>query len=106
MTTEQPEALRLADALAVESDSAIKSVKYSTAKKAAAELLRQHARIAELEAHIAAAPQAAPADMQLLKFYGVATAAELIAAQAKHIEKLQSKLPQNPSFAPQQVREG
>ena len=32
------------------------------------------------------------ADSQLLKFYGVTTDAELIAAQAAHIEKLQAKL--------------
>lgn len=44
-------------------------------------------------------------DAQLLKFYGVTTAVDLIAAQARHIEKLQSKLPQSPSFAPQRVRE-
>lgn len=51
------------------------------------------------------APSAA-ADPQLLKFYGVTTDAELIAAQARHIERLQAKLPQNQSFAPQRVREG
>lgn len=45
-------------------------------------------------------------DPQLLKFYGVTTDAELIAAQAAHIERLQAKLPQAPSFAPQRVREG
>ncbi len=32
------------------------------------------------------------ADSQLLKFYGVTTDAELIAAQAAHIEKLQARL--------------
>lgn len=48
----------------------------------------------------------APADPQLLKFYGVTTDAELIAAQARHIERLQAKLPQTQSFAPQRVREG
>lgn len=47
-----------------------------------------------------------PSDLQLLKFYSVTTDAELIAAQAAHIEKLQAKLQQPPSFAPQRVREG
>ena len=47
-----------------------------------------------------------PSDLQLLKFYRVTTDAELIAAQAAHIEKLQAKLQQPPSFAPQRVREG
>lgn len=32
--------------------------------------------------------------------------AELIEAQARHIERLQAKLPRNPSLAPQQAREG
>lgn len=45
-------------------------------------------------------------DPQLLKFYSVTTDAELIAAQARHIERLQAKLPQTPSLAPQRVREG
>lgn len=45
-------------------------------------------------------------DTQLFKFYGVNTSAELIAAQARHIEKLQAKLPPTPSFAPQRVRKG
>ncbi len=52
------------------------------------------------------AEQQTPADAQLCKFYGVSTDAELIAAQARHIEKLQAKLPPTPSFAPQRVREG
>ena len=39
----QPESLRLADALRAESESSIKAVKYSTAKKSAAELRRLHA---------------------------------------------------------------
>lgn len=43
---------------------------------------------------------------QLRKFYGVSTDAELIAAQARHIEKLQAKLPPTPSLASQRVREG
>ena len=50
--------------------------------------------------------QAQTADSQLLQFYGVTTDAELIAAQAAHIEKLQAKLTKTPSFAPQRVREG
>ena len=41
------------------------------------------------------------ADSQLLQFYGVTTDAELITAQAAHIEKLQAKLTKTPSFAPQ-----
>jgi hypothetical protein len=45
-------------------------------------------------------------DTQLFKFYGVSTTAELIAAQARHIEKLQAKIPPTPSFVPQRVREG
>ena len=49
-TTQQTEALRLADALHAESESSIKAVKYSTAKKSAAELRRQHAEIARLTA--------------------------------------------------------
>lgn len=50
-----------------------------------------------------------PAQMEpsaLHTFYGVSTDAELIAAQARHIEKLQAKLPGAPSFAPMRVREG
>ena len=46
--TQQPDALRLADALHAESESSIKAVKYSTAKKSAAELRRQHAEIDRL----------------------------------------------------------
>lgn len=71
------------------------------------------ARIAELEAELAAEPRAtnaptavAAADPQLLKFYGAASDAELIAAQAAHIERLQAKLQPAHSFAPQRVREG
>lgn len=41
--SQKPEALRLADALCAESESSIKSVKYSTAKKSSAELRRLHA---------------------------------------------------------------
>lgn len=48
--SQQTEALRLADALHAESESSIKAVKYSTAKKSAAELRRQHAEIARLTA--------------------------------------------------------
>lgn len=45
-------------------------------------------------------------DPHLLKFYNVATTSELIAAQARHIERLQAKLSTTPSLVPQQVREG
>lgn len=48
-TEQQPEALRLADALNSESEAITKTVKYSTAKKASEELRRLHARVAELE---------------------------------------------------------
>ena len=58
-----------------------------------------------LRASLGQAPAGAT-DPQLLKFYGVNTDAELIAAQAGHIERLQAKLPQTPSLAPQRVREG
>ena len=44
-------------------------------------------------------------DPQLLKFYGVVTATELISAQAQHIERLQAKLPAAPSFGPARARE-
>ena len=54
----------------------------------------------------AQALSAAPVDAQLLQVYGVSTDAELISAQARHIEKLQAKLSPTPSFAPQRVREG
>lgn len=61
-------------------------------------------------AGVAAAPavlgEVPGVDPSLLKFYGVTTAEALIAAQARHIEKLQAKLPPSPSFAPQRVREG
>ena len=43
---------------------------------------------------------------QLRKFYGVETDADLIRAQAHHIEKMQAKLPPTPSLSPQRVREG
>lgn len=56
--------------------------------------------------HGQAPAQPVVVDPQLCKFYGVTTATELIAAQARHIERLQAKLPQTPSFAPQRVREG
>src|SRR4051812_14338456 len=45
-------------------------------------------------------------DPQLCKFYGVTTFPELVAAMERHITKLQTKLPQTPSLAPQRVREG
>lgn len=44
---------------------------------------------------------------QLMRFYGVASLAALVDAQARHVEKLQAKLPPTPNvFAPQRVREG
>lgn len=49
--SQQQEALRLADALCAESESSIKSVKYSTAKKSAAELRRLHAENEALKAN-------------------------------------------------------
>lgn len=54
----------------------------------------------------APAPQQEPTNAVLLKFYGVETDVDLIAAQAAHIEKLQAKLQPTPSFAPQQIRKG
>lgn len=42
----------------------------------------------------------------LLKFYGAADLVELIRTQSHQIERLQAKLPQAPSFAPQRAREG
>lgn len=51
-------------------------------------------------------PRDEPPDPQLCKFYGVTTDAELIAAQTKHIERLQAKLSPTPSLAPKRVREG
>lgn len=49
---------------------------------------------------------AASAHADLMRFYSVDTLDALIAAQAHHIEKLQSKLQPAPSLAPQRVREG
>lgn len=43
---------------------------------------------------------------QLAKFYGVNTKNELIAAQARHVERLQSKLPPIKDEQPRKVREG
>jgi len=52
--------------------------------------------------------QAAPAVplTDLHKFYGVESDAALIAAQQRHIEKLQARMPSTPSLAPQRPREG
>jgi len=58
-TEAQPEALRLADALYSESDRQSKGVKYSTAKKSAAELRRLHDELQQLKAQLSAR-QAAP----------------------------------------------
>lgn len=51
-------------------------------------------------------PEGCTSESQLHRFYGVATDADLIEAQAVHIERLQAKLPPTPSMAPQRVREG
>lgn len=42
----------------------------------------------------------------LMRFYGVTSIDELIDAQAKHIEKLQQKLPRPRDASPMKVREG
>lgn len=65
----------------------------------------------KVEAAIAAQAQAAIDAREqeratLMRFYGVESLDALVAAQAQHIEKLQSKLKSAPSFAPQRVREG
>ena len=52
MTTQQPEALRLADEL--DAEFAQGRISNHTGRKAATELRRQHARIAELEAQLSA----------------------------------------------------
>jgi hypothetical protein len=59
-----------------------------------------------LEAAQDEAGEAARPDPQLCKFYAVSTFPELVAAMEYHIAKLQAKLPEPPSFAPQIVREG
>lgn len=99
-----PEALRLAE----QYDHGDPAAHGNAWKAAVCTELR---RLAELEAQIEAlsgvqALSAGPVDAQLLQFYGVSTDAELISAQARHIEKLQAKLSPTPSFAPQRVREG
>lgn len=48
----------------------------------------------------------APEHAQLMKFYAVNSMAALVDAQAKHIEKLQAKLPPLPSLAAPRLREG
>lgn len=58
MTTQQPEALRLADC--IDPIVRLHAPDHLTSKVAADELRRQHARIVELEAQIAAAQQADP----------------------------------------------
>lgn len=64
-TEAQPEALRLAEALYAESDRQSTGVKYSTAKKSAAELRRLHAEIQQLKAQLSAR-QAAPDGWRLV----------------------------------------
>lgn len=54
-TNDKPEALRLAAALRSESNSEVKTVKYSTARNSASELERQHAEIQRLTAELEAA---------------------------------------------------
>lgn len=54
----------------------------------------------------ASSAAAQPDIAHLLKFYGASDLVELIRTQAGQIERLQSKLPAAPSFAPQRVREG
>ena len=53
-TEAQPEALRLAETLHAESERQSTGVKYSTAKKSAAELRRQHTEIQQLKAQLSA----------------------------------------------------
>lgn len=54
-----------------------------------------------------AASSPEPEHAQLMKFYGVDSLSALVAAQERHVERLQAKLPQAPNvFAPQRVREG
>lgn len=67
--------------------------------------IRRHVRD-EAVAALRAVLKHQPVVPQLRKFYGVSTDAELIAAQARHIERLQAKLPRNSSLAPQGAREG
>jgi hypothetical protein len=43
---------------------------------------------------------------QLMQFYSVTSVDALVEAQSRHIEKLQAKLAEPPSFAPNRVREG
>jgi hypothetical protein len=64
---------------------------------------------AQAQGQAAAAPRSSEAEadcLALMKFYGARTLAELVNAQAHHIEKLQAKLPPTPSLAAQRVREG
>ena len=43
---------------------------------------------------------------QLAKFYGVSSLYQLVSAQCRHIERLQSKMPKTPPLFPGRVREG
>lgn len=43
---------------------------------------------------------------QLKRFYGVTTLVDLVMIQARHVERLQEKLPPTPDLHPRKVREG
>jgi len=58
------------------------------------------------EAWQGACQQRPVGDAQLMKFYGVKTTDELIAAQAAHIAKLQAKVPPVPDQFPASPRQG
>lgn len=47
-----------------------------------------------------------PAVAHLMRFYGVETIADLIAAQDRHITSLQAKLPRTKPLAQRRIREG
>src|SRR3990167_6386871 len=52
------------------------------------------------------APAGLPEHTTLMKFYAVETLPDLIKAQARHIERLQAKLPPTRDTQPGRVREG
>ena len=72
------------------------------------EIVSVWAALHDIGASAETPPAAAPAAevVALMRFYSVDSADALIAAQGRHIEKLQSKLQPAPSLAPQRVREG
>lgn len=53
-----------------------------------------------------APPTGAPEIDELMKFYGVESVEALVSAQARHIEKLQAKLPPLRDEHPRTPREG